>query len=583
VARSHPLFLAVTCLCQVLACSEPPRTTLALADHFDAALLEGQVERLDAGLRIPAGASITYHFPVPSDARLEGEVTSRGGATARIVARGESGGERVLWAGEGVLALDLPEHAGEMLRLGLSAQGPEAGDVLFTRLALSSPADEGAGREPSNLARGPYNVLLILFDSLRADETQPYGAADAATPAVGALADAGVTFVRARASASWTRASVAAMFTALEPPRHGVLAFGQKLGERAPYLPEILRDAGYLTVSVVDNAMVSRAFGFARGFEEFHEIFSEPGAERRGARPREHAKRVWKRFVLPALAQAGDRPFFVYLHEQDPHSPYDPPGRFRPREEFGQRSDVESTIPGLRAMRQRPEEVTEADVRYLRALYRGEVAYMDVYLEGILEALAAAGHAEDTLVILASDHGEEFWEHQSIGHAHAVYEELLRVPLILRLPGVLPAGLRVESDVGLVDLAPTILDLLALPVEDGLQGESLLPSLAAESAHSRRAHFAYAAKPPTESVTFGRWKLVLDAATVPPAPRLFDLERDPGERVDLAAAHSVVVGTLAQMLRTEHARGAALGERQAAPVELPPAVRENLRALGYAE
>lgn len=575
------------------ACGKEPRTSLFLSEHLEVAQLE-RVEREGGGegedgeerdaeaigedLRISSGGRVTYHFPLPDEARLVGTGVSDGGAGAQVEIEHESGERRVLLDAPGSLDEDLSAHAGEMLRIRLSVTGPSGSSVSWQGLRIEGRRRAGA---PARIARGPYNILLILFDSLRADHTAPYGSTEVRTPGVQALADAGVTFARARSSASWTRPAVAGMLTSLTPPSHGVLGYEDKLPASTPYLPEILRDAGYHTAAVVNNAMVSQAFGFARGFEEAIELFAMRDAPKRGAGPGAQAARVWARFIAPAVERAGDRPFFVYLHELDPHSPYDPPKPFGTFYDFGYEGEAQSTLEGLRRFRRHPEEVTSEDVRHLQAQYRGEITYMDRYLAGILGALDAAGLADTTVVVFVSDHGEEFWEHRSVGHGHAVYEELLRVPFLMRLDGVLPAGRRVETDVGLVDLAPTLLDLVGLEIPERMQGQSLLPDVDAKGAPTARPHFAYAAAPSSESVSFGRWKLIRDAGEEPSRFALFDLERDPREQSDVAGEHPVVAGTLAQMLRGQ--RGAAGASEKAGAGELPEEVLENLRALGYTE
>lgn len=577
VAKLWGLLAMAACLSNA-ACGGERRSVLSLPEQLGVAEVVGNPQALAADLRIPAGSVVSYHFPLPEGARILGMVSSHGGAVARVEIQHESGLREVLLEGSGSLAADLGAHAGEMLRLRFSAEGPDDGFVLW-----QSPRIEGARRSqaPARIARGSYNVLLVLLDSLRADQTAPYGATEVRTPALAQLADTGVTFVRARSSASWTRPAVAAMFTSLSPPSHGVLTYEQRLAGTAPFLPEILQGAGYYTVAVVDNPMVSPEFGFGRGFEEVIERWKIPGAPNRGAGPGSQAARVWSRFVAPALERAGSRPFLVYLHELDPHSPYDAPEPFGSFYGSDGSGAAGSTVERLRAIRERPGDFSAEDIRGLRAQYRGEITYMDRYVDGILRALAEAGLSESTLVVFVSDHGEEFFDHGSVGHGHTVYEEQLRVPFVMRLPGVIPAGRRVEANVGLIDLAPTLLDLLGLPIPETMQGSSLLPSLAAGDEDPERPHFGYAAAPPSESASFGRWKLIRDLGTQPPRSRLFDLESDPLEQSDLADTQPVVVGTLAQMLRARRV-GASTPEPSAAG-EPPEAVVERLRALGYAE
>jgi arylsulfatase A-like enzyme len=448
---------------------------------------------------------------------------------------------------------------------------------------------DGSRRPPAawQPARDRYNVLLFLMDSLRADHTSPYGADPGDTPRLAGLAAEGVTFENARSSSSWTRPSVATLLTSVQPDTHGVLAFEDGLADSLPVLPEILQHSGYRTLAVVNNAMIDRRFGFARGFDRMAQLYRRRSPEARIARgdPEALAELVWSGQIEPWLRAGPHEPFFVYLHEDDPHSPYEPPEPYASLHDFGYDGDVSSNIRGLAALRRDPDSVDPRDVRQLRSLYRGEIAFMDRYLGWLLDRLESLDLARSTLVIVASDHGEEFWEHRSVGHGHSVYEELLRVPLVMRLAGVLPAGRRVQTDVGLIDLAPTLLDLLGIAIPPDMRGESLLPYVAsAAGERPARASFARA-NGPWESVSYRHWKLIRSHDPDGPEPALFDLEADPLEQRNLARERPVVVGTLAQMLRRNR-RMAARDRVEAirvAPGDLDADAIENLRALGYVE
>lgn len=405
------------------------------------------------------------------------------------------------------------------------------------------------------------------------------------TPRFERFANEGVTFVEARSSSSWTRPAVATMLTSVQPSVHGILSYDAKLGSAVPYLPEILQRNGYRTLIVTKNLMVSRTFGFFRGFDEAHEIYWKLESGQLDSDPERQAEQIWSRYVEAAVGAPGPRPFFVYLHELDPHSPYDPPEPYDSLYDFGYQGSAESTGQAILAMRLRPDEVHPDDVRHLESLYRGEVALMDRYLGGILDALTARGLAESTLVILLSDHGDEFWDHGSIGHGHTVYEEQLRIPFLMRLPGVLPAGRRVAANVGLVDLTPTLLDLLGFDVPDSMQGESLLAYLGSkEQDLPLRASFGTSAFD-SESVVFGRWKLIRDEGKELPRVTLFDIKNDPRESVNLADEHPVVVGALEQMRRwqLEIAKRLDIPREAIDSHDVPERVRQKLEALGYVE
>jgi arylsulfatase A-like enzyme len=377
------------------------------------------------------------------------------------------------------------------------------------------------------------------------------------------------------------------MLTALHPPAHGVLSLDDALSDELPYLPEILREAGYRTVAVSNNPHVAADFGFERGFDRMTELWNiEKEVVDYPSDPEARAKFVWSRYIRPTVR--GDEPFFVYLHEIDPHSPYEPPEPYRPEYGFDYRGRIESTLMGLGSMREYPNNVTPDDVRHIYARYKGEVAAMDRYVGWMLDRLAGVALERPTLVVFTSDHGEEFWEHGSVGHGHAVHEELLRVPLLLQLDGVLPAGRRVRADVTLADVAPTVLDLLGLEIPRSMQGESLLPLVTApDDERFRRPAIARANEATArESISVGRWKLVRAVGGPESVAALFDLEDDPGETRDLAAERPIVAATLAQRLRWNDRRAPqapAVREPPADPSALDPELRQRLQELGYAE
>jgi arylsulfatase A-like enzyme len=239
-------------------------------------------------------------------------------------------------------------------------------------------------------------------------------------------------------------------------------------------------------------------------------------------------------------------------------------------------------------MRRHPERIGPDDVRHIEARYKGEVSYMDRYVGWMLDRLDEVQLERPTLIVFASDHGEEFWEHRSVGHGHTVYEELLRIPLMMKLEGVLPAGRRVQADVTLADLTPTILDLLGIAIPESMHGESLLPLVTAPNDdRPQRAGFARGNREQAvESVSFGRFKLIRTAGAHPPRLALYDLAEDPGESRDRAAELPIVTATLSQLLRWNQHRDSLrpkTAESKVGPDELDPETIRRLREIGYVE
>jgi arylsulfatase A-like enzyme/Tfp pilus assembly protein PilF len=345
------------------------------------------------------------------------------------------------------------------------------------------------------------NLLLVSIDTLRADRTSPYGHA-IETPALQRLADEGVTFETALSPVPMTQPAHTSLFTGLYPGRHGVRDnVGTTLTDEARTLAEVLREAGYQTGAVVASKVLARLTGLDQGFDSYDDRFrteeldsASPNVERR-AREVRLAASQW----LAARDRA--RPFALFVHFFDPHTPHDPPPLFRER--------------------------------YPDRLLDGEIAFVDRNLAQLIEQLESEGELERTLVVVLSDHGESLHEHGEEEHGLFLYDATQHVPLIVRLPGVgAPRGRRVATPVTLVDVLPTVLELLGLPALES-DGVSLAPLLAGGSI-APRALFAETHYPlfyrwsPSYSLRDGAWKYIHA-----PHAEVYDLARDAAELENL--------------------------------------------------
>ncbi len=476
--------------------------------------------------------------------------------------------------------------------------------LLMASLASGCPDDASEPVAPpaeSTRALDRYNVFVILLDSLRADHVEPYGASHVQTPRLSELAKQGVTFTNARSNSSWTRPAVASLLTSLSPSSHGVQDMRDRLSMEIMTLPRILKRLGYRTLAVTSNVIVSRPFGFARGFDVMHPHYNLLRTQwpEEFPTPEARAGYIWERYVEPSLTEHPEQPFMVYLHEVDPHSPFEVGAPWDRLYTDESRPDLSYDLPTIRAIRENPDAADPTEIDYFHALYRSEITFMDRYVGWMIDRLEREGLAERTLVVVLSDHGEEFMDHRSVGHGHALHEELLRVPLLLRLPGVLAEGLRIDGDAQLLDLPPTILDLIGAPIPEWMEGKSLLPlstlarvppaSAGSADADPPRPSFASSIGPRHSSVVLGDWKLIIthpDPAGGAVNHQLFDLSRDPRETQNLWTRESVVGQKLDQLLREKLAtpRHASLGPTRAvAPESLEPNEMQSLRALGYVE
>jgi arylsulfatase A-like enzyme len=387
-------------------------------------------------------------------------------------------------------------------------------------------------------------VVFVLLDTLRADALAAWGAEDPPMPQLDAFLARGWRFTDVWANASWTRPSIATFFTGMLPEEHGARNAGDALGERWVTLAERLKASGYATTAFVTNrAAVGRAAGFAQGFDHWWELPGDPyaRAEAVGRRVRQ-----W----LDAGGAAGPEPDLLYLHYLDPHTPY---------------------LAG-----DAPERKTAAAYR---AGYRRALEYLDGELATLLAELAERLPG-DTVFLVASDHGEQFFEHELFGHGHSLYQEVVHVPAGLRWKGA-PAGGDLPQKLDSRDLH----DLL-VAVAGGEVGHAGVPAWAARRARAQRYASVYYGTTgrlllrPYQRRVFmraveqGSEKLVWSAYG--DTWELYDLASDPGEQDNLAARLPARAQALAAGLDA-----AVAFWSPAQPLELDADMREQLRALGY--
>lgn len=430
------------------------------------------------------------------------------------------------------------------------------------------------------------NVLLISIDTLRADRLGVYGHTRPTSPFLDAtLGATGVTFERVLSNAPKTTPAHMSMLTSLPPCAHGVLMWegGEAravLNPRVHTLAEILRAAGYATVAFTAGGPMDRSRGFDQGFERYR-----------------HGRQL-ERTLAWLERRPRRRPFFLFFHTFEVHDPYAPPpaqiARFLP-EYRGPLLDAVAAVRAGRGGWQRAhrtfwDAVDRNDpvaVDAVSRLYDGAIREMDdTTLTALLGHLDRLGLAANTLVVVTSDHGEAFGEHGAFLHDD-LYEGTLRVPLVLRWPGTLPAGRRIAAAADLLDLVPTLLDLLRIPPPPDLQGRSFAaavlgtgPPPVAVPIVSEHASATNGWR--AESVRLGT-RSFLEIGGV---PSLFDLASDPGEHRDLAAQDPATVAELRVVLERHRVRCASLATRYGprGPGVAPSAdALERLRALGYVE
>jgi arylsulfatase A-like enzyme len=440
------------------------------------------------------------------------------------------------------------------------------------------------------------NVLLITCDALRADHVGVLGGGrPSLTPRLDALAAEGVAFRHAVSQGFRTPISMPSLFTGLYPSRMGWFTIpspfalrrqvtGVLLGE-GPTLAERLAGLGYRTAGIHSNPLLSRLFGYGRGFELFDDdLFladrALPAWLQRWAYRVPQLFRVSGHLAARAVNDKAMRwlaarpsPFFLWLHYMDTHGPY----CSRPELSYVRR--LRAQLLYQKAV-SRPAAVTAAERAQLIEDYRGQVTYMDDQIGALLDGLAATGRLDDTLVVLTADHGEEFGEHGRYSHHSTLFETLLRVPLLLRLPGARHAGRVIDTPVALLQVLPTVLDVVGAPVPDGLDGTSLLPLMDGSAATGLDWIVSEAKAFPGDkaAIRSGPWKLIVDRRRA--ERTLYQVERDPDERTDaLAEAPAIAQRWEAQLDAMMPVLAGGVAAQTGRDVDA--ATAERLRDLGY--
>lgn len=456
--------------------------------------------------------------------------------------------------------------ARKTLAIAIGASILAAIAVVVLRRGAPAPDVHSTDAPRSTGSRPPLNVLLISLDTTRADHLGCYGYRAALTPALDALAARGSLFEQAFTSCPQTLPAHASIFTGLEPPEHGVRVNGRdRLGAMVPTLAEILVANGYSTAAFVAAFVLNSKFGLDRGFQTYDEDLAgaeeqevhEPLSVYRPGNVVTDAALAWlEQAIVEGSPAGGGRPdarpppFFCWVHLFDPHYPY----------------HAHAGLAGT------PFEGI--------ASYDGEVAFMDRQVARLTAFLQQRNLVDRTLVIAVADHGEGLGDHGEVEHGYLLNDEVLRVPLIVSLPGVVRPGARITAVVSLVDLLPTVLDLLGLAAEIRGAGRSFTPALTGAAGIASLPSYAETELPysvygwsPLRSLTTPRWKYVRTTR-----PELYDRDTDPKEINNLA---SVQQERTTELDATLSAFEATMVQQAAPLVTLDAQQKRQLESLGY--
>jgi arylsulfatase A-like enzyme len=510
-------------------------------------------------------SSISYDVTVPRQARLHfgiGVSAKEKPVTFRILA-GSSETELFskklvdpgVWEDADV---DLGSYAGKNTKLVFRTDTDTPGAIGFWANPLLT----------TKAPRSRPNVLVYMIDTLRADHSSLYGYSRDTTPFLKKLGSQGVVFDDCQVQATWTKPSTASLLTSLYSFTHGMIHDYDTIPTGATTFAEQLRAAGYVTASVIANPFAGQISGLQRGFDYLAE-WAMVQRYRKDAEDRGTDSAALNKILFPWLEQHRDEPFFLYAHATDPHAPYRPPAGFeekfanpadtpefnRTYKRFAGRSQYGGGAVVSRASCSRSGINPERFIHQAIDRYDGEILHNDWSLEQLVNKLKQLGILDNTLIIVVSDHGEEFWEHGWTAHGHSLYQELTHGVLVMWNPKLIPTPRRVADPVQLIDVMPTVLDLLDIKIPDIVEGQSLSRLARGLPFHRKGLVMTSRFVPPHASAnaliaenktdTFAlleaRWKLIYrDKAKQARMNRveLYDRSADRGDLTNVAAEHS---------------------------------------------
>lgn len=434
-----------------------------------------------------------------------------------------------------------------------------------------------ASRVPAQAAPvGKPNVIVVLVDALRADILGAYGYKKRpTTPNLDRFAGRSVVWDNAMSQDAWTVPCVASTFTGVDPQAHRTLRYQAKehvemdtlsLGHNT--LAEQFRAGGYNTAAFIKSVVIDSSRGFSQGFDTFKIVGGTDQAWGYSATQLNDAALPW------ITAQKGaNKPFFVYMHFMDVHSPYKAPEPYYSKYKLGD-SKLSGAHNEIEAMSKAGVVPTAGDIERLYGLYDAEMEYMDAEFGRLMTELIKSGQDANTIVVFVADHGEAFYEHQQWFHGN-LYQENIRIPLIMKIPGVSPS--RMGGYAQQIDLAPTLTELAGVAPSPDWMGHSQVSGMKAGKATTDVVYSEYIEQ--RMVVDPAGLKLIINDGPT----KLYDLKVDPNEKNNLAGSRTADVARLRGLLDARFAKGKALAAKfpTSAPTTLTDEQTEALKALGY--
>ncbi len=538
----------------------------------------------------PSSRAISFYLHVPADSKLIVDIGSDQDATFTISAETAAGTKELLkakatkgqWQEQ---VIDLSSFSGKAMRLELRTDSP-LGKTGWGEPEIMIP--KGKATKAGKRAK---NLVYVVLDTTRADSFSTVkSSAIVETPVFDALAAKSTSFRNAYNNENWTKPSVTTMWSGLYPGTHGARQATSQVADEIRFLPQQLQENGFTTGAFIANAVVSKTFGFDKGWTHFQND-SRHALNGNGSKLYPNAAK-W-------MEEHKDERFFVYVQSVDPHITYEVPepytkkyykGKYKGK--LGDSFDRDEQL----VVDNGKLKVSEDDLAWIWALYNGEVTYQDQYLGELIKKIDELGLAEDTLIVITNDHGEEIQEHGGLGHGWPLFEEQIRAPLLMSFPPIFRPGRNIKTIIEHADLAPTILDALGVPPMTTAEGMSFLPFI--EDGVGKRQHPFYTiawSRKGMRSVRVGDWKLIAGKSSG--WMYLYHLGDDPDEKNNLLKKGTAPEGkallaarlceiymseALATPDKAKRQEGAAQKQRyNSQEIPIDEKTRKELEALGY--
>ncbi|MGA7744354.1 MAG: sulfatase-like hydrolase/transferase [Polyangia bacterium] len=483
------------------------------------ALVEPEASRLSFYLQVPAQAKLALAYGSRAASASVAVRVARDGAAMTTLFEGPSSGR---WT-EGVW--DLAPFAGQAVRLDFCAHGAGV-DWAEPRLLVRAAAPTAASPHKFD------HIYVWMIDTFRADKMHAYNPkTNVLTPNYDAFAADATRFAWAQVAGTWSLPSQASMLTGVYPRVHKATVQESKISREVPFVAEQFKKAGFRTAMFSANGYVSSKWGFDRGWDENRNLIRENLPN--------NAETLWgmaKKWIVPGKA----KPQFVYLAVIEPHVIYNPRKEFLAKYwDKPYNGPIKPVLTGIQLgkIKQGTLKVNATDKAYIEALHNAEITQSDSAFAAFIQDLKTAGLYDKSVVIVISDHGDEFWDHGDCGHAQGAHQELVHVPFIIRAPGLLPAGRVIDTDVEAMDLSPTLLELAGLPVPDSMQGRSLIPLTFDEVGGGPAAGLTQI-ESVSRGLKTGRYRLIHSGVA---RMELFDELDDPREQHDLSGERPIAL------------------------------------------